>query len=99
MFDTRLGWAGEYPLYRRDEKGKPNYDECPLLACTGLLALSVPQIAILDQEEPDSSCVDGRSPVTEFESCAAPFVPPHSVFREIPLDFQRKKPRWGSGVF
>src|SRR5258705_12080944 len=24
VFDTLQGWAGEYPLYRRDEKGNPN---------------------------------------------------------------------------
>jgi hypothetical protein len=40
VFNTLVSWSGEYPLYRRDKKGRPNEDVCPLLGCTALLALS-----------------------------------------------------------
>jgi hypothetical protein len=40
----QIGWMSEYPLYRRDEKGRPNDDECPLVACTALLAPIAPAL-------------------------------------------------------
>ena len=67
VFNTLTAWAGEYPLYRRDEKGKPNDAECPLMACTALLAPIAPGLSPEDDEEDDSGGWNrGRSAVTGY---------------------------------
>ena len=68
VFNTLIGWTSEYPLYRRDEKGRPNDDECPLVACTALLAPIAPGLSPEDDyatgDEPWAN--QGRSAVTGY---------------------------------
>ena len=68
VFNTLIGWIGEYPLYRRDEKGRPNDDECPLVACTALLAPIAPGLAPEDDDAADDAVwgAQGRSAVTGY---------------------------------
>jgi hypothetical protein len=67
VFSTLIGWTSEYPLYRRDEKGKPNDDECPLIACTALLAPIAPRMPAEDDVESDGDQWGrGRSSVTGY---------------------------------
>ena len=67
VFNTLVGWTGEYPLYRRDEKGYPNDDECPLVACTALLAPIAPGMLPEDDATDDQVWGDeGRSVVTGY---------------------------------
>jgi predicted phage terminase large subunit-like protein len=67
VFNTLTGWASEYPLYRRDEKGRPNDDECPLVACTALLAPIAPGLSPEDDATDDQLWADeGRSAVTGY---------------------------------
>jgi hypothetical protein len=66
VFDTLPGWSGEYPLYRRDEKGEPNDDECPLIACAALLAPIAPRLTSEEEGEEDAEQGRGRSAVTGY---------------------------------
>jgi predicted phage terminase large subunit-like protein len=68
VFNTLIGWASEYPLYRRDEKGRPNDDECPLVACTALLAPIAPTLPTEDEFATDGEQggTEGRSAVTGY---------------------------------
>jgi len=68
VFNTLIGWMSEYPLYRRDEKGRPNDDECPLVACTALLAPIAPALLPEDEFATDSEQwgSQGRSAVTGY---------------------------------
>jgi len=91
------GWAGEYPLYRRDEKGNPNQDDCPLLACTDLLALSVPQMGEVEGRRAGQSLYGppfGRDRILIYLLRCRSI--PDSV---NPRDFPKKNPAGGSGVF
>jgi hypothetical protein len=64
---TLMGWTSEYPLYRRDEKGKPNDAECPLVACTALLAPIAPRLSPEEEGEGDvEGRGRGRSAVTGY---------------------------------
>jgi hypothetical protein len=58
VFETMSGLTAEYPVYRRDEKGKPNDGECPLIACTVLLAPIAPRLT--PEEEDEGGEVWGR---------------------------------------
>ena len=68
VFNTQIGWMSEYPLYRRDEKGRPNDDECPLVACTALLAPIAPGLSHDDESATDGEQwgSEGRSAVTGY---------------------------------
>jgi hypothetical protein len=68
VFNTLIGWTLEYPLYRRDEKGRPNDDDCPLVACTALLAPIAPRMAPEDDDAADDAVwgAQGRSAVTGY---------------------------------
>jgi hypothetical protein len=68
VFNTLIGWTSEYPLYRRDEKGRPNDDECPLVACTALLAPIAPEIPAEEEFAADGQAWanEGRSAVTGY---------------------------------
>lgn len=67
VFNTLFGWTLEYPLYRRDEKGRPNDDECPLVACTALLAPIAPGLAPDDDATDDHLWgAEGRSALTGY---------------------------------
>jgi hypothetical protein len=68
VFNTLIGWSSEYPLYRRDEKGRPNDDECPLVACTALLAPIAPGLSHDDESATDDEQwgSQGRSAVTGY---------------------------------
>jgi hypothetical protein len=68
VFNTLIGWTSEYPLYRRDEKGKPNDDDCPLVACTALLAPIAPGLPAEDESETGGEqwAGRGRSVVTGY---------------------------------
>ncbi|WP_156042197.1 hypothetical protein [Bradyrhizobium sp. URHD0069] len=63
VFNTQIGWMSEYPLYRRDEKGRPNDDEC-----TALLAPIAPALLPEDEFATDSEQwgSQGRSAVTGY---------------------------------
>jgi hypothetical protein len=64
---TLMGWTSEYPLYRRDEKGKPNDAECPFIACTALLAPIAPRLRPDEDSEDDvEGRGRGRSAVTGY---------------------------------
>jgi hypothetical protein len=68
VFETAAGWINEYPLYRRDEKGRPNDTDCPLMASTALLAPVVPLLRIEAEADDADDPVDegGRSEVTGY---------------------------------
>jgi predicted phage terminase large subunit-like protein len=68
VFNTLIGFASEFPFYRRDEKGKPNGDACPLMACTTMLALAAPQFAAYPPEAPHEGdwAQESRSSVTGY---------------------------------
>jgi len=67
VFNTLTGWTLEYPLYRRDEKGRPNDDECPLVACTALLAPIAPGL-LTENDATDEQLwgYEGRSAITGY---------------------------------
>ena len=67
VFERVLGWTSEYPLYRRSEKGEPNDDDCPLIACSALLAPVAPMMRVRDtyDDEPNVG-FRGRSEVTGY---------------------------------
>src|SRR5258706_15373960 len=66
--EGRIAWTSEYPLYRRDEKGRPNDDDCPLVACTALLAPIAPGLSPEDESATDGEqwSSQGRSAVTGY---------------------------------
>jgi hypothetical protein len=68
VFNTLFGWTLEYPLYRRDDKGRPNDQECPLVACTALLAPIAPGLSPEDESAADDDVwgAQGRSAVTGY---------------------------------
>ena len=66
VFNTLEGWASEYCSYRRDDKGKPNDDDCPLIQCTKLLATSAHLAAPIPDDEEPKERRQGRSLVTGY---------------------------------
>jgi hypothetical protein len=68
VFNTLIGWTSEYPLYRRDEKGRANDDDCPLVACTALLAPIAPGMPAAEEFAADGQAWanEGRSAVTGY---------------------------------
>jgi len=72
VFDTMSGWISEYGKFTRDEKGKPNLEECPLMLCTSLLATTGLQIATTEDiatksyDEQDGWSDGDRSSVTGY---------------------------------
>jgi predicted phage terminase large subunit-like protein len=68
VFNTLIGWTSEYPLYRRDDKGRPNDDECPLLASTALLSPIAPGLSPEDDYATDNElwANQGRSAFTGY---------------------------------
>jgi len=75
-------------------------DDCPLLACTGLLALSVPQMGAGEEEEPDSPYMAGRSPVTALSSwCRRIPIPRNPAWsKKNPAGGKRGFPNWAWGI-
>jgi hypothetical protein len=66
VFDNLEGWATEYCNYRRDEKGRPNDEDSPLMQATKLMAISGALVARSEEEPTPAGWDRCRSQVTGY---------------------------------